>query len=53
MTKSICVCGIGLFSYLTYFHFWKFYAGQYIGDSRDKGEACANEKRKRCNRMLP
>jgi len=27
MTK-LYVCGIGLFSYLTYFHFWKFLAGR-------------------------
>ena len=37
----------GLFSYLTYVHFWKFHAGQYIDDfvnktSRDKGGVCAS-----------
>ena len=50
------MCGIGLFSYLTYVHFLKFHAAQYIGDfvnktSCDKGGACTNEKRKRCNRI--
>jgi len=35
-----------------------FHARQYIVDivnktSHDKGGACANEKRKRCNRILP
>jgi len=34
----------------------KFLAGQYIVDfvnktSRDKGEECANKKRKQCNRI--
>jgi len=24
---NVYVCGIGLFSYLTYVHFFKFYAG--------------------------
>ena len=38
--------------------FLKFLAGRYIVDfvnktSRDKSGACANEKRKRCNRILP
>jgi len=41
------MCGIGLFSYLTYVHFWKFHAGRYIDDyvnktSHDKDGACAN-----------
>ena len=48
-------CGIGLLSYLTYVHFWKFLAG-YIVDfvnktSHDKGGACPNEKRKQCNQI--
>ena len=56
MTKSICVCVIGLFSYLTYVHFWKILAGRYIVDfvnktSCDKGGECANEKRKQCNQI--
>ena len=48
MTK-IYVSGIGLFSNLTYVHFWKYHAGRYIGDfvnktSRDKGGVCTNER---------
>jgi len=30
--QKLYVCGIGLFSYLTYVHFWIFYAGRYIAD---------------------
>ena len=52
--QNLYVCGIGLFSYLSYVYFWKFHAGRYIDDfvnktSLDKGGACANEKLKRCN----
>ena len=38
MTKSIIlyVCGICLFSYLTYVNFWKFHAGWYIDDFANK-----------------
>ena len=50
------MCGIGLFSYLTYLHFKeKIVEGNkhrcVNKTSHDKGGACANEKRKRCNRI--
>ena len=46
------MCGIGLFSYLTYVHFLNILTGPYIVDfvnktSHDKGRASANEERKR------
>ena len=39
--QKLYVCGVGLFSYLTYVHFWNNYAGRYIVDktSHDKGRA--------------
>ena len=53
--QNVYVCGIGLFSYLTYLHFFlKIVEGNKHRSvnktSRDKGGACANEKRKPCNR---
>jgi len=56
MTKSICVWY--WFIVLPYvWPFLKVLAGRYIDDfvnktSHDKGGACANEQRKRCNRIL-
>ena len=46
--QNLYVCGIGLFSYLTYVHFWKIHTVWYIVDivnktSRDKGGVCANQ----------
>ena len=54
--QNVYVCGIGLFSYLTYLHFKKkIVEGNkhrcVNKTSRDKGGACANEKRKRCNQI--
>ena len=34
--QKLYVCGIGLFSYLTYVHFWKFLAEGYIDDFVNK-----------------
>ena len=50
------MCGIGLLSYPTYVHSRKILAGRYSVDfvnktARGKRLACANEKRKRCNRI--
>ena len=50
------VCGIGLFSYLTYLHLRKkMVEGNkhrcVNKTSSDKGGACGNEKRKRCSRI--
>ena len=44
------MCGIGLFSYLTFVHFKKIHAGRYIDDfvnktSRDKGGAELAQKK--------
>ena len=56
--QNLYVWGIGLFSYLTYVHFWKFscwtiyhwLCKQNIMWQRWSG-VCENEKRKRCNRI--
>jgi len=38
------VCGIGLFSYLMYVHFWKNYAGRYIVDFVNKHHVIKAER---------